>query len=413
MSIVKRALQILIPAIIVTAAVGGGFLLVNTPPEAKTNPPARYSPLVRAHEVKLQDLALHVTSEGTVRPVTESTLVPEVSGVVVSVARAWANGGFFTQGEILLQIDPTDYELTVAQAEAQVAQAEVGLSREVEEAAVALKEWESLGADRGEPPPLVARPPQLAERRALLKSALASLNLASLNLERTTVRAPYAGRVRQKSVDVGQYVARGTAIATIYSVEKAEVRLPLANSELAFIDLPLSYRGEGDTNDGPEVLLSTSFAGKRHEWRGRVVRTEGEIDPRSRQVHAVAQVDDPYSRSAPPDRPPLAVGMFVQARILGHTLREVSVLPRHALRDGDTVFVVDEESRIRFRSVTVARKERDTIVITEGLTSGDRVCVSPLDVVSDGMTVRLAGAVEAPSPAASSGSTLPTGDDGL
>ena len=403
MSIVKRAFQILIPAVIVTAAVGGGFLLVKTPPEAKTNPPARYSPLVRAHEVKLQELELHVTSEGTVRPVTESTLVPEVSGVVVSVARAWANGGFFAEGETLLQIDPTDYELTVAQAEAQVAQAEVGLSREVEEAEVALKEWESLGADRGKPPPLVARTPQLAERRALLESARASLKLAKLNLERTTVRAPYAGRVRQKSVDVGQYVARGTAIATIYSVETAEVRLPLANSELAFIDLPLSYRGEGDSSVGPTVFLSTSFAGKRHEWQGRIVRTEGEIDPRSRQVHAVAQVDDPYSRSSSPGRPPLAVGMFVQARIAGRTLRRVAILPRHALRDDETVLVVDEASRIRFRRVTVARKQGDTIVISDGLTSGERVCISPLDVVSDGMTVRVAGADTPQSPALTGG----------
>ena len=178
-------------------------------------------------------------------------------------------------------------------------------------------------------------------------------------------------------------------MARIYAVDRAEVRLPIPDHELAFLELPLTYRGESLEAPGPEVRLRASFAGGEYVWSGRVVRTEGEIDPQTRMVHAVAQVDDPYGRGEDPDRPPLAVGLFVEAEIEGRLVRDAFVVPGAALRDTNQVLVIDDEDRLRFREVEVLRADRRQVVIGAGLEAGERVCVSPLEAVTDGMRVRV------------------------
>ncbi len=266
-------------------------------------------------------------------------------------------------GETLFKIDPYDYQQAVIQARAEVARAKLRLAQEEAEARVARKEWGDLG--NGEAKALTLREPQLEEARAALAAAEAQLDKTERDLDRTRVRAPYAGRVREEQVDVGQFVTIGAPVATIYSVDYAEVRLPLPNNELAYLEIPLDYRDDPQTNPGPRVVLRSEFAGKTFEWEGRIVRTEGEIDPTSRMVHVVAQVKDPYAKGADPERPPLAVGMFVQAEIEGRRVTEVAVLPRAALRGRDQLLVVDGEDRLRFRQVEVGRTT-DTEVIVAG-----------------------------------------------
>ena len=162
---------------------------------------------------------------------------------------------------------------------------------------------------------------------------------------------------------------------------------PLPDSDLAYLDLPLVYRGQS-SKKGPRVTLRANFAGKAHEWEGRIVRTEGEIDSMSRMVHAVAQVTDPYGRGKDPDRPPLAAGLFVEAEIQGRKVENVILLPRAALRENDRVLVVDSEERLRFREVDLLRVTREEVVVQGGLKAGERVCLSPLEAVTDGMKVR-------------------------
>ena len=180
----------------------------------------------------------------------------------------------------------------------------------------------------------------------------------------------------------------GTPLATIYSVDSAEIRLPLPDDELAFVDLPLSYRGEYEGGPGPSVLLRARFAGRTYEWEGRIVRTEGEIDPRSRMIHAVARVDDPYARGGDPTRPPLAAGLYVDAEIEGRVARQVAVLPRSALRGDDQVLVVSDDDRLHIRTVEILRTTQDQVIIGSGLDEGERVCLSPLVAVTEGMQVR-------------------------
>jgi RND family efflux transporter MFP subunit len=220
--------------------------------------------------------------------------------------------------------------------------------------------------------------------------------------------------VRSERVDVGQFVSRGQSIATLYAVDFAEVRLPVPDRELQFLAVDLDRRNGAGAEDGPEVRLHAEFAGRDRTWSGRIVRTEGEIDPKSRMVHLVARVEDPYGVHTEEQRSPLAVGLFVEAEILGREVEGVFVVPRAALRPAsreapDRVLVVDAESRLRVRPVEVLRTEREQVLIGAGLAPGERIALTPLQAVVDGMAVRVAGAggeeeaPEAPAETASAG----------
>jgi RND family efflux transporter MFP subunit len=372
--------------VVVVAALGAAAM-VALRPEVETRAPEPQPPLVRVADVIPADIQLTVVSQGTVSPRTESQLVPEVAGRVTWVSPRFAAGAFFEEGEPLIRIDPHDYRLAVTRLAAEVARARLRLAQEEAEADVARREWAELGG--GEASPLTLREPQLADAKAALEAAEANLATAERNLERTEIRAPYAGRVRRKSVDIGQFVTVGAPVATLYAVDYAETRLPLPDDELAYLDLPLHYRGESQRGTGPRVTLRAEFAGRTFEWRGRIVRTEGEIDAASRMVHAVARVKDPYGRGDDPSRPPLAVGMFVEAEIEGRKVADVVVLPRAALRGGSQVLIVTPEQRLEFRDVELLRKGREEVVVASGLAAGELVCLSPLEAVTNGMRVRV------------------------
>lgn len=383
-----RLLQIVLPVVVLAAAGLGAYTLIQNRPEVQVQVPVFEPPGVRVQRVVFQDVQLTVKSQGTVGPRTESQLTPEISGRVIRVAPSFASGGFFEAGEVLLEIDPYDYQQAVIGARGQVAQARLRLAQEEAEADVARREWAALG--RGNPRALTLREPQLEDARAALAAAGASLDRATRDLDRAEVRAPYAGRVRRKSVDVGQFVTVGSPVATIYAVDYAEIRLPLPDAELAYLELPLSYRGT-ENQVGPRVTLRANFAGQTHEWQGRIVRTESEIDPVSRMVYLVAQVKDPYAPGTDPTRPPLAVGMYVEAEIEGNVVRGVAVLPRAALRGSSQLLVVDGASRLRFRDVDILRATTEAVLVRAGLEEGEAVSLSPLEAVTDGMQVQILG----------------------
>lgn len=378
-----------LPLIVLAAAGVGTWVLIESRAVPETRPPDVEVPLVETMTAEYSSVTLTVSAEGTVAPRTETQLVPEVSGRVVEISDSMVAGGFFDEGEVLFRLDPREYELAVVRSRAAIAQANLGLETERQEAALARREWELL--DVGPLTPLALREPQIAEAQAQLDSAEAALEQAQYDLERTTVRAPYAGRVRSESLDLGQFVSRGNAVATIYSVDAAEIRLPIPDTELAFVNLPLGYResAEEGVSTGPMVVVRAEFAGRQHEWRGRIVRTEGEIDPRTRMVHAIARVQNPYARGADPDRPPLAVGMFVTAEISGRPSGRVVVLPRSVMRAGDEVLLVDAHDRLRLQRVEVLRLERDRVLVRDGLEEGARIVVSPLENAVGGMQVRV------------------------
>ena len=386
MRIWARALKFLLPLAVIGVATLAAVIMIRSRPEVATQVPEVAPPGVRAHLVEVDTVQVPVMSQGTVRPRTETQLVPEVAGRVTWVAPSFAAGGFFEEGDVLLRIDPFDYQQTVISSRSQLAQSRLRLAQEEAEAEVARREWEELG--RGDPRALTLREPQLEDARAGVAAAEAGLVRAQRDLERADLKAPYAGRVRSKTVDVGQFVTVGAAIATIYAVDVAEIRLPLPDEQLAYLDLPLAYRGTTN-QDGPRVTLRTTFAGATYEWRGQVVRTEGEIDPVSRMVHVVAEVRDPYAAGPDPNRPPLAVGMYVEAEIEGRAFDEIVVVPRAALQGRDQVLTIDTDSRVWFREIDILRTTTESVYVRSGLGQGETVAVSALDGPTDGMRVQI------------------------
>ncbi|EDZ66070.1 hypothetical protein NOC27_2750 [Nitrosococcus oceani AFC27] len=260
-------------------------------------------------------------------------LTAQVEGKVVKMAPGFKEGKFFREGDVLIQIEPRDYDLAVIKAQARVAAAQGELLREEAKADLARKDWESIG--KGEPSPLMLRIPELKEARARLQAAKAALEEARLRRERTELQAPFNGRVQERWVEVGEYVEEGTHLARLFAVDRAEARLPLTPAELAFLDLPLAPR-QNLGEKGPKVMLQASLAGKRHSWEGRIVRTEGVIDEKTRMLYAVAEVRDPYGDLGLSPGALLLVGLFVEAEIEGRTLDHAHLLPRQALRQPST-----------------------------------------------------------------------------
>ncbi len=377
--------RVLAPLVVVAVGVIAAVVLVRSKSPAVTVTPEAVEPLVRVVAVSVDELPLTVFAQGTVLPRTESILAAQIAAEVVAVSPRFEIGGFVERGQVLVRLDRRDYELAAEGAAARVAQAELRLAQQEAEARVAAAEWRQLGD--GEPDPLVLRQPQLADAQAALKAAEAELGMARLALERTSIRAPFDGRVREKVVALGQYLTPGQKIATVHAIDYAEVRLPVSDRKLAFLELPLSYHDGTGSVPGPPATLSAEFTGRRYQWSGRVVRADGELDQRSRMLNLVVRVEDPYGRH--PERPPLAVGLFVDAEIAGRTVVG-TLLPRSALRGDDRVLVVDEEMRLRFRGVDVVRTLKESVIVGSGLSSGERVCISPLDVIVDGMAVRVA-----------------------
>jgi RND family efflux transporter MFP subunit len=390
--------KLLLPLAILGVGVVGVLLLVATREAPETRKPPAVAPLVRVVEAHPQDWQYVVLTQGTVAPRTQSDLIAQVSGEVTWISPNLVSGGFFGKGDPLVRIDRDDYEVGLQTARAVVARTQSEFDRAQTERERQRKlEAEGVASqariDDAENSYRVAE--------ASLAEARARLVRAERDLVRTKLRAPYQGRVRSENVDVGQVANSGQRIATLYAVDWAEVRLPIPDRELRYVDVPLGARTRNEDAlelVGPEVRLHTEFAGRAHTWTGRVVRTEGEIDPKSRMVNLVARVEDPYGVHEASDRPPLAVGLFVEAEILGETVSGVFVLPRTALRPGDpmdpdapdAVHVIDAEERLRIRTVEVLRSEPQRVVIGAGLTPGERVSISPLPGVVDGMSVRVA-----------------------
>lgn len=354
--------------------------LVKTAPEPSQVEPVEIATSIRVIEIDRQREQLTVTSQGTVVPHTQSELIPEVNGKVSWISPNLVTGGYFEKDEVLLKIDDSDYQSIVARSEASLnrAIAEEELARFERKRMEELVNKKLTSQSSME---TVQRNHRIAV--AALQDARIGLEQARRDLQRTTISAPYQGLVRNERVDVGQFVSRGQSVASVYGAASVEVRLPVADRQLAYLALPLGQRGELSKDVAPEVLISTDYGGEHYEWHGKLVRTESEIDAKSRMVTAVARVN--LAENA--GQPNLPVGLFVKAVIKGRWVEDVVTLPRAALRNQNQVLVVDGDNRIEFRTVEVLRFENDDVLVSGGLQSGDLVNVSPIQTVIEGMRV--------------------------
>jgi len=380
----KRLIYILVIIVFLFLGFSGFRILKTHKNTIKKTRPEVLAPMVKTVTVKAGKQSISISGEGTVRPLNEISLVPQVGGKIQYVAPFLVNGGAFKKDDTLLRIEPIDYELAVTLAKAKVKSSESLLQLAEQQTEAAKEEWRTHYADgtnqSAPPPPLVAKEPQLSAAKAKLEADNADLNKALLSLERTELKAPFNGRVSHENVDIGQYVSPGQSLATLYSTDAAEIVLPLEEEDLAWFHVP------GFTSDNSPVSSATvmaRIAGQTLSWRGEVVRAEGKLDARTRMINVVVRVNKPYAK-----KPPLALGLFVTVRIEGRTLPHAALIPRSALRQGNMVWVVDKNNRLHFRKVEVARFQGDNIIINSGLEGGESVVVTLLRVVTDGMVVR-------------------------
>lgn len=381
----KRIIHMLATLTFIGLGVVGFILLTaNKPQLKKTKPPAPI-PMVRAVPVHIENLAIPIVGEGTVRPLREIQLVPQVSGPVINISPALIDGGGFRKGDVLLRIDPVDYQLAVTLARARVKASESALKLAQEEAAAAQEEWHLLNQNspegKREPPALVAKIPQLEAARAKLAADQADLQKAALNLKRTQMIAPFNGRVSEENVDSGQYVSIGQSLATLFSIDEAEIVVPFEDESLFWFHVPGFTPGSGP---GSPAKIMARVAGRNLTWTGRVDRAEGKLDERTRLINVVIRVEKPYNT-----KPPLVVGLFVSVEIQGRRLEDAAVIPRPALRENSIVWVVDKNGLLSFRKVEVARLFPDKIIIKSGLREGEMIVTSQVKAVTDGMRVQI------------------------
>lgn len=344
---------------------------MKPPPE--TREPENLDLLVDVMSLAEASIDFSIISQGVVRPLTETVVSAEVAGAIVRVSPKFVAGGVFDKDEVLMRIDPTNYEVEVEQAEALVRQRQI----------------EFDGAEKLKTQGYRAET-EYASAAAALASARAELVRARRNLERTYIRLPYAGMIRSREADVGQYVNVGSRLGVTFATGVAEVRLPLTDSDLAFIDLPMPGKLATQSDGaGPPVTLSADYHGRRETWPARIVRTEGVVDDRSRVTYAVARVLDPYRLEREGGPVPLPMGTFVSAEIRGRTISDVIRVPRHALRGNRELVFVDENNRLRIRSVDILRTDRNYAYVTGGAEAGERISLTAIESPVNGMRVRV------------------------
>ena len=378
-----RALIFILPVIVIIGAIGGTIAmgaLKPTPDEKEET--IKAIPVLTA-KAEAGDVTLKVIAQGEVQPRTEINIVPQVSGKITYMSRKFIEGGKFNKGDLLIRVEPTEFELRVTQARANVAQAETVLTREKSEALIALNDWQEIGNGKAASP-LTLREPQMAEAAAQLEAARAQLGEAELHLSRTSIFAPFSGRVTMRHVDQGEYVTAGTRLGEVYSTNVMDVRMPLTNEDLRRAGLFLGY--EAKAGEGIPVKLSADVAGRYSEWKGQIVRTDSRFDSQTRVLFAYVEVRDPFGKGAD-EGTPLAPGIFVEAEIAGQKLDDVIIIPRAALRGKDNVYLANDDDTLSIQTVSVMSSDRDSAVLSGGIDVGASVITSPIRGVADGMKI--------------------------
>jgi len=385
----SRAKKILIPGGIIFAGILIKLLMGTMAPEPQKKEIISKAPLVDIVEVSRGKVIFEIESQGSISPRTETTLVSEVSGQIKNVSNKFVVGGFFNKGEQLLEIDPISYEVALLQAQARLDGANAKLVEERARGKQAEKEWSLTGRSKKNAPILALRKPQLQQAQADVKAAEADVKGAEIKLQRTKIVAPYDAMLKAKMVDIGQYVTTGTQLATTFAVDYAEIRLPIIEQDIAFIDIPAI--GQAD-QVGSQVELSTVQGGKIKKWSTFITRSEGVVDARSRVNYVVAQINDPYGLlSDSGAAAPLPIGTFVKAKIIGIELADIIAIPRKAVRGANEIYLVGENRKLKVARVDVLRADSKNIYISAGLNTGDQVVLTKLATAVSGMTLRIKG----------------------
>lgn len=356
------------------------LLVVFKPSAHKKAMPPEPAISVETVPVKSQDYRVLINSFGRIEPRTQGQMVAQVSGQIIEVSPEFSDGGFFKQGDVLVKIDPRDYEIQVDVAAAELANAKVNYAEQQVLADQAVEDRKIL-RKKGRASDFALNIPQLAAAKSQIGAATAKLKQAKLDVERTQIRAPYAGRVLSKSADIGDVVSVNSSLGKIYATDLVEVRLPVKNSELPFINLP-EYAGD----NLPKAEIINSLGDKPQSWQAVLVRSAGAIDEESQQLYITAQIDAPYARHNK-ERRPLKIGQYVTATIEGKTIKDAVVIPNSAIYQGSYVYLY-KDGVIDRREIEIAWQGTKEALIKQGIKAGEELVLTPLGRVSSGTPVK-------------------------
>ena len=376
--------QIIIPIVILVTgiAVMVGFSSMKKPPEEKEK--VDNTPIVAVENISVAPMTLEVNSYGMVKPKYETQLVAQVNGEIVELSDIFVRGGFVKKDQLLARIDPSDYHAALIDAQASMASARAALETELAQGKVAEREWRQI--ENSSPTELSLRKPQLAQELARVKAAQASVLRAERNLERTEIRAPYDAMIDSRNVGLGSFVSVGSKIGHVLGTAIAEIRLPVADNQLAFLVKTKSTKAGVNA----QVNLIGTYAGQDTLWQAKIVRSEGVIDNKSRMSYLVAEINDPYrlKKSSDSSAAPLRFGSYVNAKIMGYDISQASLVPRYLVVNGK-VAILDSESKLHYAAIDIVRQQGSHVVVANGLADGDQLIVSALDYPVDGMQLAL------------------------
>ena len=382
-----KAGKVIVPILVIAMATVLTVVLIKSRKVPEPHEAPYLGPLVDVAELEQSSRKAVVSATGTVQARYEVHITPQVRGRVSELSPNMVVGGRFSKGELLFAIEDVDYRLAIDLAKAELAQAELELQRNENLARVARQEWQALNHDTAaEPDPLVVYEPQLKSARAQRDAALANVRQAEVNLQRTRVFAPFDGYVRDEQLEQGQYLTAGSPVATVVGTELTEIIVPLPLDELAWLQVPRN----GVAADGSKADIQLLSGGRLFRWQGSISRALGEIDPRNRMARIVVTVAEPDAVSAADGNPlsRLLPGMFVEVHLHGRELTGVIPVPRGALRDNDTLWVVDDANRLQIRSVEIVRRERDEVLVSGGVSAGEKIVLTNLSGAAQGMLLR-------------------------
>ncbi len=370
-----KLLKFILPVIVIVVSIIIAQEVLSNKPVATRKQPVKKPSTVEIMPISKQDYQVKLNTQGTIRAHTETTLVTQVAGIITEISPKLESGQFFDQGDWLLSVDSRDYETAVIIAGSSLAQAKVQLIQEQALARQAQREWNRLNPGE-KPSDLVLRIPQMTNSKATVAAAQAQLDQAKLNLERTRIKAPFAGQIRKRIASLGQYVTPATPLLSLFSTDYVEARLPLRSDQMALLGLL-----DQDTDKQQKVTASVSseIGGQLYSWAATITRSEGVIDPKSRQTYVVAKIDKPYTGGAGHSIP-LKVGQFVMAKIDGKLLEDVFVLPNTVIQPDNSVYTVNSDNVLQQQDITILWQDNEYSIISDGLTTTDQIVTSPVGI---------------------------------
>ena len=328
-----------------------------------------------------KDFQVQISSNGTTTPFTQTVLTAEVGGEVIYRSKKFAEGASVIEGEILAKIDDTDLQLQYKNALLQLANAEVQYSLQLAEAEVAKEAWDKIGD--GAASDLTLKKPQLKQAEAFLEVAKAQVSSAAKKLNKTEIIAPYPGRIQNVNIDLGTTIIPGQPVGAMYTSSEIEITLAVKDNDLQFLSIPMDGR-KLNPSEQASVVIESFYKGKTQSWKGKLERVDGVIDPVTRMINLIAVFKNDFIES---DKPNLPIGLFVEAKIDGITLKNIFEIPINSISVDNEVYIVDKDNQLELRELTILKKYSEFVIIKDGLKAGERIVTSKLSTASNGIKV--------------------------